>query len=83
MGSGHPTAKRSLSLLLQLILVSSVTPLVHMVMGLFAVYASLGKTFTSVPEGTAISELTINAQCMGTVVHQPLIVLCNILLSRF
>jgi len=43
-----------------------------MVMGLFAVYASLGKTFKSVPEGTAISELTINAQCMGTVVHQPL-----------
>ena len=54
-----------------------------MVMGLFAVYAILGRTFKSVPDRTAISELTINAQCMGTVVHHPLMVLCYILLSRF
>ena len=62
---------------------SSVTPLVHMVMGLFAVYAILGRTFKSVPDNTAISELTINAQCMGTVVHQPLIVLCYLGLYNY
>ena len=42
-----------------------------MVMGLFAVYAILGRTFKSVPDGTAISEITINAQYMGTVAHHP------------
>ena len=54
-----------------------------MVMGLFAVYAILGRTFKSVPDNTAISELTINAQCMGTVVHQPLIVLCYLGLYNY
>jgi len=41
---------------------------VYMVMGLFAVYAVLGRTFKSVPDGTAISEITINA---NEVVLQP------------